>query len=163
LSLLRAVRSGQPDHPAEGHRAGQGAVPVPRPQLPGPQLEHALLDPRGQRTGRGPRQGRPGRREAVPRPALREPAAGEQCRPDQSVTRPADRLLTPSGRTGTLARMVDASPASPYADFVAGLPKAELHVHHVGSASPRIVSELAARHPGTVPSDLDALREFYTF
>ncbi|MDX6301203.1 MAG: aminodeoxyfutalosine deaminase [Nocardioidaceae bacterium] len=59
--------------------------------------------------------------------------------------------------------MVDARPASPYADFVAGLPKAELHVHHVGSASPRIVSELAARHPGTVPSDLDALREFYTF
>lgn len=49
------------------------------------------------------------------------------------------------------------------ADFIAGLPKAEIHVHHVGSASPRIVSELAARHPGTVPSDLDALREFYRF
>jgi aminodeoxyfutalosine deaminase len=46
---------------------------------------------------------------------------------------------------------------------VAGLPKVELHVHHVGSASPRIVSELAARHPGPVPSDLDALRRFYTF
>jgi aminodeoxyfutalosine deaminase len=53
--------------------------------------------------------------------------------------------------------------SSAYADFIAGLPKAELHVHHVGSASPRIVSELAARHPGVVPSDLDALREFYTF
>ena len=52
---------------------------------------------------------------------------------------------------------------SRHADFVAGLPKAELHVHHVGSASPRIVAELAERHPGTVPSDLDALREFYTF
>jgi aminodeoxyfutalosine deaminase len=48
-------------------------------------------------------------------------------------------------------------------DFIAGLPKAEIHVHHVGSASPRIVSELAARHPGTVPSDPDALREFYRF
>lgn len=48
-------------------------------------------------------------------------------------------------------------------DFVRGLPKAELHVHHVGSASPRIVSELAARHPGTVPSDLDELRAFYEF
>jgi aminodeoxyfutalosine deaminase len=47
--------------------------------------------------------------------------------------------------------------------FVAGLPKAELHVHHIGSASPRIVSALAERHPGTVPSDLEALREFYTF
>ena len=61
--------------------------------------------------------------------------------------------------------MSDLTPpsTSPYAAFVAGLPKAELHVHHVGSASPRIVSELAARHPGTVPADLDALRDFYTF
>ena len=49
------------------------------------------------------------------------------------------------------------------ADFVRGLPKAELHVHHVGSASPRIVAELAERHPGTVPSDLDELRAFYEF
>jgi aminodeoxyfutalosine deaminase len=48
-------------------------------------------------------------------------------------------------------------------DFVAGLPKAELHVHHVGSASARIVGELAARHPGTVPSDPDELRRFYEF
>jgi aminodeoxyfutalosine deaminase len=55
------------------------------------------------------------------------------------------------------------APPSPYAAFIAGLPKAEIHVHHVGSASPRIVSELAARHPGVVPSDLDALRDFYTF
>jgi aminodeoxyfutalosine deaminase len=52
---------------------------------------------------------------------------------------------------------------NPLSDFIAGLPKAEIHVHHVGSASPRIVAELAARHPGTVPSDLDELREFYTF
>ncbi len=49
------------------------------------------------------------------------------------------------------------------AGFIARLPKAELHVHHVGSASPRIVSELAERHPGTVPSDPDALREFFEF
>lgn len=48
-------------------------------------------------------------------------------------------------------------------DFITGLPKAELHVHHVGSASPRIVSELAERHPGVVPSDPDALREFFEF
>ncbi|WP_310529506.1 adenosine deaminase [Nocardioides sp.] len=47
--------------------------------------------------------------------------------------------------------------------FIAGLPKAELHVHHVGSASPRIVSELAARHPGTVPSDLGELKKFFEF
>jgi len=48
-------------------------------------------------------------------------------------------------------------------EFIAGLPKAELHVHHVGSASPRIVAELAARHPGTVPADEERLREFFTF
>ncbi|WP_310964265.1 adenosine deaminase [Nocardioides terrisoli] len=48
-------------------------------------------------------------------------------------------------------------------DFVAGLPKAELHVHHVGSASPRIVAELAARHPGVVPSDPAQLAEFFAF
>ncbi|WP_205304807.1 adenosine deaminase [Nocardioides sp. 616] len=47
--------------------------------------------------------------------------------------------------------------------FIAGLPKAELHVHHVGSASERIVGELAARHPGTVPSDPSGLRAFYEF
>ena len=47
--------------------------------------------------------------------------------------------------------------------FIAGLPKAELHVHHVGSASARIVAELAERHPGVVPSDPEALKEFFAF
>ncbi|WP_432101895.1 adenosine deaminase [Streptomyces sp. bgisy091] len=48
--------------------------------------------------------------------------------------------------------------------FIAGLPKAELHVHHVGSASPRIVAELAARHPDSkVPKDPEALKDFFTF
>ncbi|MGD9960570.1 MAG: adenosine deaminase [Nocardioides sp.] len=47
--------------------------------------------------------------------------------------------------------------------FIAGLPKAELHVHHVGSASPRIVSDLAQRHPGTVPTDPGELAGFYEF
>jgi aminodeoxyfutalosine deaminase len=48
-------------------------------------------------------------------------------------------------------------------EFIAGLPKAELHVHQVGSASPRIVAELAARHPGVVPADPDQLREYFAF
>jgi aminodeoxyfutalosine deaminase len=53
---------------------------------------------------------------------------------------------------------------SPFASFIADLPKAELHVHHVGSASPRIVAALAARHPSAgVPSDVDALAEYFTF
>ncbi|WP_052852077.1 adenosine deaminase [Streptomyces avicenniae] len=48
--------------------------------------------------------------------------------------------------------------------FIAGLPKAELHVHHVGSASPRIVAELAARHPDSpVPKDPAELERYFTF
>ena len=49
--------------------------------------------------------------------------------------------------------------------FIAGLPKAELHVHHVGSASPRIVAELAGRHEGEtdVPADPAALADFFAF
>jgi aminodeoxyfutalosine deaminase len=47
--------------------------------------------------------------------------------------------------------------------YIARLPKAELHVHHVGSASARIVAELAERHPGVVPSDPDELRTFFAF
>ncbi|MFI7159343.1 adenosine deaminase [Micromonospora chalcea] len=49
--------------------------------------------------------------------------------------------------------------------FIAGLPKVELHVHHVGSASPRIVAELAARHEGRspVPADPEALADYFAF
>jgi aminodeoxyfutalosine deaminase len=47
--------------------------------------------------------------------------------------------------------------------FIQALPKAELHVHHVGSASARIVGELAERHPGVVPSDPEALRAYFAF
>lgn len=56
-------------------------------------------------------------------------------------------------------------PFSPSSLFVQGLPKAELHVHHVGSASPRIVSELAERHEGdtVVPADPEALADYFTF
>lgn len=49
--------------------------------------------------------------------------------------------------------------------FIEGLPKAELHVHHVGSASPSTVAELAARHEGTtlVPADPALLADYFTF
>ena len=49
--------------------------------------------------------------------------------------------------------------------FIAGLPKAELHVHHVGSVSPRIAAELAARHAGAtpVPTDVEALAAYFDF
>jgi aminodeoxyfutalosine deaminase len=68
-------------------------------------------------------------------------------------------LLAVAGR---IRRVSDQDP-SELTTFIAGLPKAELHVHHVGSASARIVSELAQRHPGTVPSDPEALAKFYEF
>jgi adenosine deaminase/aminodeoxyfutalosine deaminase len=50
-------------------------------------------------------------------------------------------------------------------EFIEGLPKAELHVHHVGSASPRIVAELAARHAGStpVPADPELLADYFVF
>ena len=50
-------------------------------------------------------------------------------------------------------------------DFIAGLPKAELHVHHVGSASPRAVAELAGRYEGStpVPADAALLADYFTF
>jgi len=51
------------------------------------------------------------------------------------------------------------------AAFIAGLPKAELHVHHVGSASPHTVAQLAARHDGStpVPTDPDQLADYFVF
>jgi len=48
--------------------------------------------------------------------------------------------------------------------FIAKLPKVELHVHLVGSASVATVLELARRHPdGPVPRTAGELREFYEF
>ncbi|MGM1062119.1 adenosine deaminase [Saccharothrix sp. Mg75] len=49
-------------------------------------------------------------------------------------------------------------------DFIAALPKVELHVHLVGSASPDTVLTLARRHPEHgVPTDRAELRRFYEF
>jgi aminodeoxyfutalosine deaminase len=49
--------------------------------------------------------------------------------------------------------------------FIAGMPKAELHVHHVGSASPHVVAALAARHEGRtgVPADPGELAKYFEF
>lgn len=65
---------------------------------------------------------------------------------------------------GPAAYSLVVTATHPLSAFIAGLPKAELHVHHVGSARPETVAALAARHPDAgVPQDLDALREFFTF
>lgn len=51
-----------------------------------------------------------------------------------------------------------------FEDFVRALPKVELHVHLVGSASMETVLELARRHPERgVPTSPEALRTFYEF
>jgi aminodeoxyfutalosine deaminase len=48
--------------------------------------------------------------------------------------------------------------------FIAALPKTELHLHLVGSASPETVLELSRNHPEAgLPTELDQLVEFYTF
>jgi adenosine deaminase len=49
--------------------------------------------------------------------------------------------------------------------FLQALPKAELHVHHVGSASVEAVAELAARHEGStpVPTNPTALADYFRF
>jgi aminodeoxyfutalosine deaminase len=70
------------------------------------------------------------------------------------------------GRTPgrTPGRIPGQTPGHGLDAFIAGLPKAELHVHHVGSASPRIVAELAARHrDSAVPADPAALADYFTF
>jgi aminodeoxyfutalosine deaminase len=49
-------------------------------------------------------------------------------------------------------------------DFIQQLPKVELHVHLVGSASVDTVLELARRHPDqNVPTEREPLRAFYEF
>ncbi len=53
---------------------------------------------------------------------------------------------------------------SAVAAFVAAVPKVELHLHLVGSASLDTVLALARRHPGGgVPTDREELRRFYEF
>lgn len=48
--------------------------------------------------------------------------------------------------------------------YIAGLPKAELHVHLQGAASVATVLELAQRHPeSSIPTTEQELRDFYTF
>ncbi|RLV49760.1 adenosine deaminase [Nocardioides mangrovicus] len=57
-----------------------------------------------------------------------------------------------------------AEPGAGLAEFIRALPKAELHVHHVGSASPEVVAMLAERHADSpVPTDPDELRRYFAF
>ncbi|MFE0177385.1 adenosine deaminase [Streptomyces sp. NPDC059002] len=90
-------------------------------------------------------------------PPRRPAPTYDDPRPDQPIK------PVPGEETVTEQQTAAAQDRDPHA-FIAGLPKAELHVHHVGSASPRIVSELAARHPDSaVPTDPEALADYFTF
>jgi len=56
------------------------------------------------------------------------------------------------------------SPSEPLRDFVAGMPKAELHVHLEGSIQPLTLLELARRRGIDLPADdVDGLREWFRF
>jgi adenosine deaminase len=49
-------------------------------------------------------------------------------------------------------------------DFLFAVPKVDLHLHLVGSASPTTVAQLAARSPHVgVPIDLDSIRRYFEF
>ncbi|WP_034089952.1 adenosine deaminase [Streptacidiphilus albus] len=63
------------------------------------------------------------------------------------------------------AAVAGTGPGTGLEEFVAGLPKAELHVHHVGSASPAVVAGLAARYQGltSVPADPAELAAYFEF
>jgi aminodeoxyfutalosine deaminase len=49
-------------------------------------------------------------------------------------------------------------------EFLSAVPKVDLHLHLVGSASPTSVARLAARSPQAgVPTDLDSIRRYFAF
>lgn len=84
--------------------------------------------------------------------------------PDVPPSAGSDVAPAGSGVPAPDASPADAPVRPELRTFIAGLPKVELHVHHVGSASPTVVAELAARHPDSgVPADPQALAEYFTF
>ncbi|THC49767.1 adenosine deaminase [Streptomyces sp. A1499] len=93
-----------------------------------------------------------------------KPVPGEEPVTDQQPAAAATKATRQPAPTPAPASTPSPAPTRDTHAFIAGLPKAELHVHHVGSASPRIVSELAARHADSaVPTDPEALVDYFTF
>src|SRR5215831_21413657 len=68
------------------------------------------------------------------------------------------------GTTAPCAGAVSVDGMESVEAYIAKLPKVELHVHLVGSASVPTVLALARRHPGgEVPTTEEELRKFYEF
>src|SRR5437899_2061400 len=100
-----------------------------------------------------------------PRPTWPRSTAASTARSPSCTTPASGRSSTTGGKSDAVVSGLWQTPVMSLVEFISGLPKAELHVHHVGSASPRAVAELAARHEGStpVPADPDQLAEYFTF
>ena len=71
-------------------------------------------------------------------------------------------MLAPAAAGARLVASVGGM--EPIEEFIDQLPKAEMHLHLVGSASVPTVLELARRHPGgPVPRTEEELRAFFAF
>lgn len=81
------------------------------------------------------------------------------------VTTPSAPPSTAIGPAAEKSARAGSRPArTELSAFLAALPKVELHVHLLGSASVDTVLELARRHPQAgVPLDPEALARFYAF
>ncbi len=153
----RAPGPGVPGIPGPRPRAHPAPLPCRRPAWPPAPWRRAEAFPAAARprTCVSPPS-------VVPAVMLRPGPDTRDPRPTMIPEPPISRSPA-SARTGCRGAAPGEDPLTDHRDapavrdlhaFIAGLPKAELHVHHVGSASPRIVSELAARHPDSkVPTD----------
>lgn len=73
------------------------------------------------------------------------------------VTQPPPDSGSPRGRIGPTVAAVRAAP-----EFIRGMPKAELHVHHLGSAPPETLVRLARRSPHLpLPTDPALLADHF--
>ena len=77
----------------------------------------------------------------------------------------ADRPIRPAGsRSVSVSTSKEIKVVSDIADFIQGLPKAELHLHLEGTLEPEMMFELARRNRVPLPyPSVEALRAAYTF
>ena len=72
--------------------------------------------------------------------------------------------MTKRGGFAKLAATLPEPPPKALDAFIAGLPKAELHLHLEGSLEPELLFALAERNRIALPwSDVETLRKAYAF